>query len=870
MEHKCQQCGTEFNGNFCPNCGASYDNTKICPHCGAKLALTAKFCNNCGKPLQEQALATAKRADSGKVKVLFAKIATLMPWITIALFSALLWIFCACPAAKVTVLGMSETESIYKVISDETVPDLAGAALGIVIVAAISTMYSVLGFICRGKFGKSLGYGLFSLAIYLTQLIISAATISGISDSKNLGFSAGSGTILVLVFSSIFFVTTSVSLIVGAVLRYSMSDGATQTQKADIKGFFTKLKAFFVKHKKQIIAIVIVVVLVATTVGIAVPVSSDIFRVAKVKKIDIGDTPVRVQKILGEPINPQNTRMWQYYGGGEFGRLQSKINKIDEQIEKLSNTPTGGLENLDKITDLQTQKIELQSKQSTLTYKYIEVTFDNGKVSGVFLDTNRGGDATTKKIVKNVELDSSEVECLWNEEERKNVLSSDERPYFMAKYTDGSYAHKIVDENYRISGSFASDIVTLIWIDSIAEYNVSVNASVLGTIDGSGIIYPIIDGLCYAIKDGEATVRSLEKKNSTDIVIPSTISYDNKLYNVSSIDAAFRYCDSLTNVTIPKSVTSIGNYAFENCHSLKDITIPENVTSIGMQAFSGCDNLETLYWNAIDCTITETDKPFLDRCENLKTIIFGDDVTTIPDGAFSFCSSLLSVTIGRSVTKICENAFVNSCHLVEVYNRSSLTIEPYTPEHGCVGLYAKNICASENERKTISENNGFIIYDGNILVGYNGLEEDITIPNGIVEIKICAFMNENIKNITLSDSVISIGDGAFLNCFLLKSVIISDSVKSIGEEAFANCHSLESVTMGNSVTSIDTQAFYGCRSLKSITITNSVTRISSYVFSYCVNLTICCEAESKPAGWDSNWNSYGRPVVWGYKDNSQN
>ena len=54
---------------------------------------------------------------------------------------------------------------------------------------------------------------------------------------------------------------------------------------------------------------------------------------------------------------------------------------------------------------------------------------------------------------------------------------------------------------------------------------------------------------------------------------------------------AFRYCKSLTSVTIPNSVTTIGGYAFSGCESLKSVTIPNSVTRIGWGAFYGCDNL---------------------------------------------------------------------------------------------------------------------------------------------------------------------------------------------------------------------------------------------------------------------------------------
>ena len=146
--------------------------------------------------------------------------------------------------------------------------------------------------------------------------------------------------------------------------------------------------------------------------------------------------------------------------------------------------------------------------------------------------------------------------------------------------------------------------------------------------------------------------------------------------------------------------------------------------------------------------------------------------------------------------------------------------------------------------------------------------KSIIIPNSIKEIGDETFAYcFSIESITIPNSVKKIEDSAFYNCTSLKSITIPNSVEKIGWYTFESCLSLESVIIPDSVEEIGYGAFYNCKSLKSIIIPNSVEIIRDFTFSYCPNLTIYCEAESQPDGWDKKWNPGNRPVVWGYKDN---
>lgn len=134
------------------------------------------------------------------------------------------------------------------------------------------------------------------------------------------------------------------------------------------------------------------------------------------------------------------------------------------------------------------------------------------------------------------------------------------------------------------------------------------------------------------------------------IAIPSTVSYDSKQYNVTSIgDSAFRGCFSLTSVIIPNSVESIGESSFNGCSSLTSVIIPNSVKSIGEAAFASCTSLISV---TIPNGVTSIEKDAFSYCSGLISATIPNGVTSIEKGAFSNCSGLISVTIPNSVTSI--------------------------------------------------------------------------------------------------------------------------------------------------------------------------------------------------------------------------
>ena len=282
--------------------------------------------------------------------------------------------------------------------------------------------------------------------------------------------------------------------------------------------------------------------------------------------------------------------------------------------------------------------------------------------------------------------------------------------------------------------------------------------------------------------------------------------------------SAFEGCSSLTSLTIPSSVTSIGSVAFAYS-GLTSLTIPSGVTSIGESTFYGCSGLINL---TIPSSVTSIGNQAFSGCSGLTSLTIPSGVTSIGRSAFSGCSGLTSLTIPSSVTSIGESAFWDCSGLTSLIILSSVTRISREAFRYCSGLTSLIIPSSVTS------------IDEQAFWGCSGLTS-LTIPSSVTSIGYAAFYDcSSLTSLTIPSSVTSIGRSAFAGCSGLTSLTIPSGVTSIGEAAFSGCCGLTSLTIPSSVTSIDHNAFSGCSGLTSIYVyLEKLPELGTYIFSGC-------------------------------------
>lgn len=307
----------------------------------------------------------------------------------------------------------------------------------------------------------------------------------------------------------------------------------------------------------------------------------------------------------------------------------------------------------------------------------------------------------------------------------------------------------------------------------------------------------------------------------------------------------FRGCVSLTTVSLPEDITTIGKETFWGCSSLVEVSNWDKltkVTSIGQEAFKGCTQLENIYLSSV----TSIGISAFHSCKALTSVDLSS-VTSIGGSAFNSCEALTSVDL-CSVTSMGTHTFQYCSNLNSIgsFNSALTSI----PQDSFRGTKLTSVTIPEN----VTSIGGYAFCDCNQLTSVSILSNKIT------SVAAQAFYGcSSLTAIKLPDSVSDIGSGAFKGCSSLTEFDVPNSLVTLGSAAFQNCSQITRFEFPPTTTSFGQDCFHGCAALTYVNVPRDCTSIGNYTFAGCGNLEVLDMSEAKSlksAG--TNNGSYGK------------
>lgn len=281
---------------------------------------------------------------------------------------------------------------------------------------------------------------------------------------------------------------------------------------------------------------------------------------------------------------------------------------------------------------------------------------------------------------------------------------------------------------------------------------------------------------------GAVTSGGLKGSNITFTLDTSTgvleISGYGKSYDRGSSDREYpewyKYSDAIKTIIIDEGITYIGMYMFQGCVNVTSITVPNSLEDLGWGAFYGGNLVKDPVYN-----------------ERLFVYypVSGGSSYTIPDGiekiattAFLRNENIEKVILSPSVVEIGESAFQECVKLKHIVFSKDLEVVGKNAFYQCDSL------------------------------------ENIELPATVKEIKEGTFRSSGVRNISIPNSVTTIGASAFQKCLNLQSIVIPNSVTTIESYVFEDCSNLQSIVIPNSVIRIGSYCFSDCYNLRSVTL----------------------------------------------------
>ena len=374
----------------------------------------------------------------------------------------------------------------------------------------------------------------------------------------------------------------------------------------------------------------------------------------------------------------------------------------------------------------------------------------------------------------------------------------------------------------------------------------SQNRGELEIAKGLGIAinpYKIVDGVLLSSdvnlllmdSDGTVTIPDTvteigegafaDLKGLKTIIIPGTVKIIGK--------GAFRNNQDLENVIMQEGVETIRELAFSGCRSLKEISFPESLTTIEAQTFYNCSSLKEI---VLPSKIKEISVYTFCLCSNLESVKLPDNLETIRAHAFSYCYKLNDFRIPETVSLLEANVFASCFELENIIIEGANS--NYVYESGILMPKDKKQIIFISDKK-LKNTSVFSIPEGietfsMTINSYKNIKQ-LNIPNSLKTISAATLpdsiekveIGSNNPNLSVENNIIYSKDYTKLYaCFSKDTTIqINEKTQDILDHSFSGATNLEYITLPDSVISINSGVFSNNTNLKELVIGKNVKNI---------------------------------------------
>lgn len=290
-------------------------------------------------------------------------------------------------------------------------------------------------------------------------------------------------------------------------------------------------------------------------------------------------------------------------------------------------------------------------------------------------------------------------------------------------------------------------------------------------------------------------------------------------------------CGGLKTVCLHEGLKTLGDKAFSNCPDLIHVSLPASLSLVGNDVFSGCSRLQSACLHEGMKMLGEG--TFRD-CQDLEHVILPASLSVVGEGIFRGCVKLriIELSADSEALSLNGNALIRN---------EDQTLIVWTPcdDFGVaripIGIRRIGAHAFSNRTDITS----VIFPDSLIEIGHGGFEgcsslRNIVFGSGLVRIGPEAFKDcTSLMDVKLPDGVVEIGYGGFEGCISLREIAFGNGIVCIGGGAFKDCASVTDIKLPDSLTRVEGEAFANCKRLKRVSVSHRVEFLAQSSFRGC-------------------------------------